>query len=33
MFRVRNSIITDSDTLFTGEKILDFCINNNIRVD
>jgi hypothetical protein len=33
MFRVCNSIITDNDTLFIGEKILDFCNNNNIRVD
>jgi hypothetical protein len=32
-FRVPNSIIIDNDTQFTGEKILDFCDDNNIHVD
>jgi hypothetical protein len=32
-FRVPNSIITNNGTQFTGEKMLDFCYNNNIRVD
>jgi hypothetical protein len=30
---VPNSIITDNDTHFTGEKFLDFCDDNNIHVD
>jgi hypothetical protein len=32
-FRVPNSIITNNNTQFTREKILDSCDNNNIRVD
>jgi hypothetical protein len=32
-FRVPNSIITDNDTQFTREKFLDFCDDNNIRMD
>jgi transposase InsO family protein len=32
-FGVPNSIITDNDTQFTGEKFLEFCNGNNIRVD
>jgi transposase InsO family protein len=32
-FGVPNSIITDNDTQFTGEKLLDFCDDNNLRVD
>jgi transposase InsO family protein len=32
-FRVPDSIITDNGTQFTGEKFLDFCDNNNIRID
>jgi hypothetical protein len=32
-FGVPNSIITDNGTQFTGEKFLDFCDDNNIRVD
>jgi transposase InsO family protein len=32
-FGVPNSIITDNGTQFTGEKILDFCDDNNIQVD
>jgi hypothetical protein len=32
-FGVPNSIITDNDTQFTGEKFLDFYDDNNIRVD
>jgi transposase InsO family protein len=32
-FAVPNSIITDNDTQFTGEKFLNFCEDNNIRVD
>jgi hypothetical protein len=32
-FRVSNSVITDNDTQFIGEKFLDFCDDNNIRVD
>jgi hypothetical protein len=30
---VPNSIIPDNDTQFTGEKLLNFCDDNNIRVD
>jgi hypothetical protein len=32
-FGIPNSIITDNDTQFTGEKFLDFYDDNNIRVD
>jgi hypothetical protein len=32
-FGVPNFIITDNDTQFTREKFLDFCDDNNIRVD
>jgi hypothetical protein len=32
-FRVPNSIITDNGSRFTREKFLDFCDNNNIRMD
>jgi hypothetical protein len=32
-FGVPNSIITNNVTQFTGEKFLDFCDDNNIRVD
>jgi hypothetical protein len=32
-FGLPNSIITDNGTQFTREKFLDFCDNNNIRVD
>jgi hypothetical protein len=32
-FRVPNSIITGNGTQFIGEKFLDFCDVNNIRVD
>jgi hypothetical protein len=32
-FGVSNSIITENGTQFTGEKFLDFCDDNNIRVD
>jgi hypothetical protein len=32
-FGVPNSIITDNSTQFTGEKFLDFYVDNNIRVD
>jgi hypothetical protein len=32
-FGVSNSIITENGTQFTGEKFLDFCGDNNIRVD
>jgi hypothetical protein len=32
-FGVPNSINTNNDTQFTEEKFLDFCDNNNIRVD
>jgi hypothetical protein len=32
-FGVPNSIITDTGTQFTREKFLDFCDDNNIRVD
>jgi transposase InsO family protein len=33
LFWVPYSIITDNGTQFTGEKFLDFCDDNNIRVD
>jgi hypothetical protein len=32
-FGVPNSIITDNNTQFTREKIMDFCDDNNIYVD
>jgi hypothetical protein len=32
-FKVPNSIIIDNNTQFTREKFLDFCDDNNIRVD
>jgi hypothetical protein len=32
-FGVPNSIITNNNTQFTGEKFLDFCDDNNIHVD
>ena len=32
-FGIPNSIITDNDTQLTGKKFLNFCDNNNIRVD
>jgi hypothetical protein len=32
-FEVPNSIIIDNDIHFTGEKFLDFCDDNNIRVE
>jgi hypothetical protein len=32
-FGVPNSIITNKDTQFTGERFLDFCDDNNIWVD
>jgi hypothetical protein len=32
-FGVPNSIITDNNTQFTGEKFLDFCDDNNIHMD
>jgi hypothetical protein len=32
-FGVRNSIITYNNTQFIGEKFLNFCDDNNIRVD
>jgi hypothetical protein len=32
-FGVPNSVITNNGTQFTREKILDFCDDNNIRVD
>jgi hypothetical protein len=32
-FDIPNTIITDNDTLFMGKKILNFCDDNNIRVD
>jgi hypothetical protein len=32
-FGVPNSIITDNGNQFTKEKFLNFCDNNNIRVD
>jgi hypothetical protein len=30
---IPNTIITDSGTQFTGKKFLNFCDDNNIRVD
>jgi hypothetical protein len=33
IFSIPNTIITDNDTQFTGKKFLNFCDNNNIRVD
>jgi hypothetical protein len=32
-FGVPNSIITGNGTQYTGEKFLNFCDNNNIKVD
>jgi transposase InsO family protein len=32
-FRIPNTIITDNGTQFTGKKFLNFCDDNNIRVD
>jgi transposase InsO family protein len=32
-FGIPNTIITDNGTLFTGKKFLNFCDDNNIRVD
>jgi hypothetical protein len=32
-FSIPNTIITDNDTQFTGKKFLNFCDDNNIRVD
>jgi transposase InsO family protein len=32
-FGIPNMIITDNGTQFTGKKFLDFCDDNNIRVD
>jgi hypothetical protein len=32
-FGVPNSIITDNGTQFTGEKFLNFCDDNNTRID
>jgi transposase InsO family protein len=32
-FGIPNTIITDNGTQFTGKKFLNFCDNNNIRVD
>jgi hypothetical protein len=32
-FWVPNSIITDNNTQFTGEKFLDSCDDNNIHMD
>jgi transposase InsO family protein len=32
-FGIPNTIITDNSTQFTGKKFLNFCDNNNIRVD
>jgi transposase InsO family protein len=32
-FGIPNTIITDNRTQFTRKKILNFCVNNNIRVD
>jgi hypothetical protein len=32
-FGIPNTIITDNDTQFTGKKFLNFCDDNNIRVD
>jgi transposase InsO family protein len=32
-FSIPNTIITDYDTQFTGKKFLNFCDDNNIRVD
>jgi hypothetical protein len=33
LFWVPNFIIIDNDTQFIGEKLVDFCDNNNIRMD
>jgi transposase InsO family protein len=33
LFGIPNTIITDNDTQFTGKKFLNFCDDNNIRVD
>jgi uncharacterized membrane protein len=32
-FGIPNTIITDNDTQFTRKKFLNFCDDNNIRVD
>jgi transposase InsO family protein len=32
-FRIPNTIITDNGTQFTRKKFLNFCDDNNIRVD
>jgi transposase InsO family protein len=32
-FGIPNTIITDNGTQFTGKKFLNFCDDNNIRVD
>jgi transposase InsO family protein len=32
-FGIPNTIITDNGTQFTGKKFLNFCNDNNIRVD
>jgi transposase InsO family protein len=32
-FGIPNTITTDNDTQFTGKKFLNFCDDNNIRVD
>jgi transposase InsO family protein len=32
-FGIPNMIITDNGTQFTGKKFLNFCDDNNIRVD
>jgi transposase InsO family protein len=32
-FGIPNMIITDNGTQFTGKKVLNFCDDNNIRVD
>jgi transposase InsO family protein len=32
-FGIPNTIITDNDTQFAGKKFLNFCDDNNIRVD
>jgi hypothetical protein len=33
LFGVPNTIITDNGTQFKGKKFLNFCDDNNIRVD
>jgi transposase InsO family protein len=32
-FGIPNTIITDNGTQFTGKKFLNFCDDNNIRID